>query len=169
VNAFAELRVAKAEISRVMSILELCPGFDLDEQLKLSTLEGETSLYELVSQLLAENENDEGMVAGIKVQIDERKERKARFESRIEARRNAIISLMDCAQQRKLPLPEATVSVRTLGPRPKVTDEDALPDECCKFVRKPDMDAIEAALERGESVPGVVMSNGSSSLSIRRK
>jgi hypothetical protein len=66
-------------------------------------------------------------------------------------------------------LPEATVSVRTLGPRPKVVDEDALPDTLCKFVRKPDMKAIEDALERGESIPGVVMTNGGASLTVRRK
>jgi hypothetical protein len=170
-NTHVAVKVAKAEISRVLSILELCPGFDLDEQLKLSMLEGETELNELVSSLLAENEDDEGMIAQIKAQIGVRKERIARLENRVEARRNAIISLMDSAQLTKLPLPEATISLRTLLPRPKIADADALPD---KFVTqvvtlKADMKAIEEALERGETVPGVVMSNGGASLTVRRK
>jgi hypothetical protein len=50
-----------------------------------------------------------------------------------------------------------------------VSIEEALPDQFCKFVRKPDMKLIEDALERGESVPGVVMSNGGASLTVRRK
>lgn len=168
-NSPAQIRVAKAAIQRALSILELCPGLDLDEQLKLSTLEGETDLYELVSQLLAESENDEGMIEAVKAQIAVRRERISRLESRIEARKNAIVSLMDYAQLTKLPLPEATVSVRTLGPGPKVADENELPDAFCKFTRKPNMAAINQAVERGETVPGVVMSNGGTSLAVRRK
>jgi hypothetical protein len=171
VNQFATIRVAKADISRCLSILELCPGLDLDEQLKLSTLEGETELTEIVSALLAENEDDEGMIEGIKAQLTARKERKERFENRIEARKKAIASLMDCAALTKLPLPEATVSLRTLPSRVKIADEDALPTAFKKAVTEmvPDRDAIDAALERGETVPGVVMTNGGSSLSVRRK
>ena len=168
-NAPAQIKLTKAHIARAMAILELCPELDLDEQLKLSTLEGETDLYELVSQLLAENEDDEGFIEQIKAQIAVRRDRISRLEQRVETRRNAIISLMDCAQITKLPLPEATVSVRTLGPRAKVIDEDALPEHFCKLIRKPDMATINEAVECGQSVPGVVMSNGSASLTVRRK
>jgi hypothetical protein len=168
-NAHLEIRVAKAEISRVLSILALTPGLDADEQFKISCLEGETELNEVVSALLAEIEDDEGTIEAIKAQIDQRKERKARFEQRIEARRNAIVSLMDCARLTKLPLPEATVSVRTLQPSPKVVDEDAVPDHLCKTVTKPDMGMIREAIDSGETVPGVVMSNGGASLTVRRK
>lgn len=169
-NAHAQIRVAKGEISRVLSILALTPGLDLDEQLKLSTLEGETELNEIVSQLLADNEADEGDVAALETQIDVRKERKDRFKHRIESRKAAIASLMDCARITKLPLPEATVSLRTLQPAPKVIDEDALPDEFVKLVRKPDTQAIKAAFEEGKPLPpGVILSNGGASLTIRRK
>jgi hypothetical protein len=168
---YVAIKLAKAEIGRVLSILALCPGLEMDDQLKLSTLEGETELNEIVSALLAENEDDEAQIEGIKVQIDQRKERKARFEARIEARKNAISSLMDCARITKLPLPEATVSLRTLAPRPKVVDAAMLPAAFTieEVVRKPDTDAIEEALMHGASIPGVVMTNGGSSLSVRRK
>jgi hypothetical protein len=168
-NHHVALKTAKVDIRRALAILELCPDLDLDEQLKLSTLEGETELNEIVSALLAESEDDEGMIEQIKIQIADRRDRIARFERRIETRKNAIVSLMDTARITKLPLPEATVSVRTLGPRPKVSIEEAVPDAFCKFVRKPDMEAIKAAMERGEQIPGVVMTNGGASLSVRRK
>lgn len=168
-NAHVAIKVAKVDIQRALAILELCPGIELDEQLKLSTLEGETELCEIVSQLLAESEDDEGMIEAIKEQVAVRRERIARLENRIEARRNAIVSLMDCANLTKLPLPEATVSVRTLAPAPKVADADAVPQHLCKVTYKPDMGLIKEALECGEAVPGVVMSNGGTSLTVRRK
>jgi hypothetical protein len=169
VNRRVAIKTAKVDIRRALAILELCPDLELDEQLKLSTLEGETALTEIVSALLAENEEDEGSINQVKAQVKSRRERIARFERRIDARRNAIISLMDTAMLTKLPLPEATVTVRTLRPAPKVADEEALPDDYCKFVRKPDMEAIKQAIEGGLHVPGVVLSNGGASLTVRRK
>lgn len=168
-NQHLAIKTTKIDIRRALAILELCPDLELDEQLKLSTLEGETELNELVSLLLDENDDDEGMIEAVKGQIATKRERIARFDRRIEARKNAIVSLMDTAMLTKLALPEATVSVRTLGPRPKVSIEEAVPDAFCKFVRKPDMKLIEAGLERGESIPGVIMTNGGASLTVRRK
>lgn len=170
-NTHVAIKTAKVDIRRALAILELCPDLELDEQLKLSTLEGETELCEIVSTLLAENEDDEGNIAQVKAQIEVRRERIARFERRIETRKNAIVSLMDTAQTTKLPLPEATVSVRTLGPRVKVVDADALPSAFTieEIVRKPDRDAIEEAVIHGASIPGVVLTNGGASLTVRRK
>jgi hypothetical protein len=168
-NRHVAIKTTKVDIRRALAILELCPDLELDEQLKLSTLEGETELNEIVSLLLAENEDDEGNIDQIKAQIETRRERIARFERRIETRRNAIVSLMDTAMLTKLPLAEATVSLRTLKASPKVTDEEAVPDDYCKFVRKPDMEKIRAAFERGQPISGVTITNGGSSLSVRRK
>jgi hypothetical protein len=168
---YVAIKLAKTDIQRALSILELCPGLDLDEQLKLSTLEGESDLNEIVSALLAENEDDEGMIEAIKGQITVRRERIGRLENRIDARKRAITSLMDCARITKLPLPEATVSLRTLAPRPKVVDAAMLPAAFTieETIRKPDNDAIEEAMNHGADIPGVVMTNGGSSLSVRRK
>lgn len=169
-NQMAEIRIAKAQISGVLEALAHFLSDD-DEALKLDMLEGETSLNEIVSRLLADNEDDEGLIAALDAQVDIRAARKERVGNRIEARKKAIASLMDCAQITKLPLPEATLSLRTLQPRPKVVDPDALPSGFVKIVevRKPDLDAIKAAIEDGATIPGVVMTNGSSSLTVRRK
>jgi hypothetical protein len=166
---YVAVKTAKVDIRRALAILELCPDLELDEQLKLSTLEGETELNEIVSLLLAENEDDEGNIQQVKEQIEKRRERIARFERRIDTRKNAIVSLMDTAQITKLPLPEATVTLRTLRPSPKVADEEALPEAYTRIIRKPDMDAIKAAFEQGIPIPGVVITNGGASLSVRRK
>lgn len=165
------IRVAKTEIQRILSVLALTPGLELDEQLKLSMLEGETELFEVVRALLNENEEDEGNIAQLDKQADARALRIERAKARIEARKRAIASLMDSAGETKLKLPEATLSLRTLKARPKVIDPELLPDGFYSTVttRKPDHDAIQAAFERGQPIPGVTIANGGSSLSVRRK
>lgn len=170
-NVHLKTKLAKTDIQRALAILELCPGLELDEQLKLSTLEGETDLFEVVSLLLAANEDDEGTIGALDAQVDARAIRIERAKARIETRKKAIISLMDCAQERTLRLPEATLSIRTLFPKPKVNDPDQLPDDfvTIETVRKPNKEAIEAAVENGCTIPGVVMTNGGASLTVRRK
>lgn len=168
-NQFVQIRVAKAQIGDVLEALahHLDEG---DEALKLDMLEGETVFQDVVSRLLAENEDDEGVIAALDAQIDVRAARKERMQSRIDARKKAISSLMDTAQITKLPLPEATLSLRTLAPKPIIT-VDELPDEfvTVETVRKPNREAIKEAVESGETIPGVIMSNGGSSLTVRRK
>lgn len=170
-NQHVEIKLAKAQIGNVLEALNHFLSDD-DEALKLDMLEGETSLNEIVSRLLADNEDDEGIIAALDAQIDIRAERKQRLQRRIEGRKTAIGSLMDCACITKLPLPEATLSLRTLQTRPKVVDVNLLPIGFYsdKVVRQADMDAIKEAIEAGHPIPsGVVMTNGGSSLTVRRK
>lgn len=139
-----------------------------DERAYLDTLEGETDLYEWVRRLLDRIEDDEGDQAKLAEQISDRTLRKNRAAERVKASRTAIQALLDCAKLDKLTLPEATVSVRDVAPKPIIVDEAAIPDEFCRTVKKPDMALIKAGMESGE-VPGVSRDNGGITLTIRRK
>lgn len=141
-------------------------GMDDDERLLLDTLEGETDLYELASRLLGGIEADDGDAKQLAEQIDNRRTRQARCKARVEARREALGALMECAGVDKLTLPEATVSRRTVAPKLVVTDESAIPDDLCTFTRKPDLAAIKAATD---PVPGTALDNGGTSITVRRK
>lgn len=141
-------------------------GADDDERLLLDTLEGETDLFELSKRLLDGIERDEGDVNALAVQIEDRRARQARAKARVEARREAIGALMECAGVDKLQLPEATVSWRRTAPKLIVTDEAAIPDALCTFTRKPNMAAIKAA---ADPVPGTTLDNGGTSITVRRK
>lgn len=140
-----------------------------DERAYLDTLEGETDLYEWASRLLDRIEDDEGNKAKLAEQISDRQARKARADSRIEANRQALMALLDCARLDKLTLPEATISVRSVPPKPFVADEAAVPDDYCRTSRKPDMAAIKAGVEAGAVIEGVSFDNGGQSITIRRK
>jgi hypothetical protein len=165
-----DIKIAKNQIASVMDRLNHELGGD-DEQLVIDCLEGETPLFDIARQLLDANADDEGLIASIDQRIADINIRKDRAKLRIERRKSALISLMDIAAIKKLPLPEATVSLRTLLGRAKVIDPDLLPDAFVKVseVRKPDMDAINTAVENGAQIPGVIKTNGSASLSVRRK
>ena len=161
------LDLTKIQVAAVAAMLhdELAE----DERAYLDTLEGETDLYEWVRRLLERIEQDEGDQAVLAEQIGDRTVRKNRAAERVKASRSAIQALLECAKLDKLVLPEATVSVRDVPPKPIVTDETAVPDELCKFTRRPDMAAIKAGVEAGADIPGVSFDNGGISLTIRRK
>lgn len=156
--------LTRAQVSAV--VLMLRDQFEDDEQLLLDTLEGETDLFECARKLLDGIEADEGDKSVLAEQIEARQARKSRADARITARREALAALMEAGGLDKLPLPEATVSLRKVAPKPVVTDADALPDAFCTFVRKPNLSAIKGA----ETLPpGCALDNGGVSLTVRRK
>lgn len=158
--------LTKIQVQAVAAMLGDNPAFDEDEKLRLDMMEGETDLFEIVKRMLDSMEQDEGDKAILAEQMDSRKVRRDRCDARIKARREAIAALMECAGLDKLPLPEATLSLRKLAPKAIVTDVDALPDDYVTFVRKPNLAAIKDA----EMLPeGCALDNGGTSLTIRRK
>lgn len=140
--------------------------FEEDERGWLDLLEGETDLFELARRLLNRIESDEGDKAILAEQMEARKIRRDRCDTRIKAQREALAALMECAGLDKLTLPEATVSIRKLAPKAIVTNVDELPDEFCTFTKKPNLAAIK---EAEELPPGTTLDNGGTSLSFRRK
>ena len=157
--------LAQSQIAAVAAML----ANDDDDQLKLDTLEGETDLFEISRRILNRIEEDEGAVSVLSEQISDRQARKQQAQRRIERRREALMALMECGKLDKLPLPEATLSVRKVAPKAVVTDEAAVPDDYCKTIRRPDMAAIKAGVEAGRAIPGIALDNGGASLTIRRK
>jgi hypothetical protein len=159
----------RADLTRIQVeavMRHLADQFEEDERLHLDTLEAETDLFEITARLLDGMERDEGDKAILAEQMDSRKVRRDRCDARIKARREAIAALMECAGLDKLPLPEATLTLRKLAPKAVVTDPDALPDQFCTFTRKPNL----AAIKEAETLPtGVSLDNGGISLTVRRK
>ena len=139
-----------------------------DDEAWLLALESETNVEELLTQIVRQIEDTKALVIGTKDRFEELKERKARFENRVETLRTLAFKLMEAAGLPKLELPEATLSIRSVPPSVMITDEEKLPDIACKFERKPDKAKIKELLASGW-VAGATMSNGSKSLSIRIK
>lgn len=148
----------------------LADAYGDDDQLLADTLEGETDLYELVGRLLDGIERDEGDIAALKSQIDDRNIRKARCEGRIKARREAIAALMEAGRVETLKLPEATVSRRLTTPKLVVATPEAVPDEYTAIKRVPNKAAIDAAFTVDGELPNwLTVDPARPSITVRRK
>jgi hypothetical protein len=147
----------------------LYPELADDVQLLADTLEGETDLHYVLVNLVREQREAGAYADAIRAQEKELAERRGRFERRRDMHRSLMLSLLQTAGLPKVVLPEATLSVTNVAPKPIVDDEASVPDELCNFNRWPNMSAIKAAVKAGERVPGVHMSNGGTTLTIRIK
>jgi Siphovirus Gp157 len=165
-NIHANVQFLQNQIS---DLLLQYPELADDEDFRADVFEGETALEYVLTKLVAMSRDASTMADAIKLRMGDLSERKARFDRKEEAARKLIMSVMERADLSKLQLVEATLSMRQLPPSPIVTDETVLPDNCVRIERKPDMKAIKAEIDGGRDVPGVAMSNGKPSLTIRVK
>lgn len=139
-----------------------------DEEAWLLSLESETDMNSLLTQIIRRIEDSKALVIGTKDRAEELAARRKRFEDRIESLRDLAFKIMDAADIAKLELPEVTLSIRNVAPSVVITDESSLPDIACKFERKPDKTKIKELLATG-LVAGAAMTNGGKTLSIRIK
>ena len=161
--------IQEARLS-VTALLADFPELADDEQLRADAIEGETELFDVIRRLVIEAKTAAGKAEGVKITVKEMSERKARLEHQEERIRALILSLMQMAGLRKLPLPEATLTVSNKKPQPLKPDSAlGLPAEFIRttITHVPDMLAIHAAYKEGRTVPGIAMSNGGSVLTIR--
>lgn len=132
-------------------------------------IEGETSLIEIVAALAAADGEDDAIIEGINIYQKKLTDRKSRIEIRKDIRRALIASAMDLAELKKLETPAGTISLKAVAPKAIVNDESAIPSEY--FETPPprlNKTALTAALKEGRDILGATLSNGGSTIQIRR-
>ncbi len=144
-----------------------------DPELVANTIEGETSFHEAVNAVLDRIDLKEVVVAGLKVKIAEFGDRLAATEKAIEFDRAAIEQALIAAEQEKIALPTATVFLSKRKPSLVVENEADIPSEFFVAPEPPaprlDKKALTEAISGGRQIPGATLSNGTVSLSVRRK
>src|SRR6266849_3570728 len=85
---------------------------DADEETLRDTLEGLSSLPEMLACVLRSYLEDIALTAALGIRISDMEERIARFEQRAEKKRALITTVMERADLKKLAEPDFTVSVR---------------------------------------------------------
>ena len=143
------------------------PELAEDEILRADMLEGQTDLHKALSTFVRLIGEAQGNIDGLAAYVTTLQSRATRFERRIEAIRGLIFKLLTIADLKKVPLPEATLSVRRVPGHVIITDEGQLDEDFFRVKREPDKKAIKEALEVGINVRGAEMSNGGETLSIR--
>ncbi len=143
---------------------------DLDDEALFDTLEGATNLKEAVGELIRSALSDEALEAGLKLRIDEMKERLARFQATAQSKRTFALQVMEETGLEKLVEPDFTVSVRAGPCSLVVVDEQQIPEDYWR-PQPPRLDRKAAldAIARGQQVPGATLSNARVVLSVRRK
>lgn len=156
-------------VREISDLIAVYPELEEDETLRADTLEGATDINAILGKLVQEREAAYGMADGIKVPVDDLRQRKARLERRGDGYGEAIEKIMNAAGLSKVTLPNATLSITNAAPPVTISDEAAIPDRFIRTKREIDKTAINAAVKAGEEIPGVVIGNASTRLTVRVK
>ena len=152
--------------TKVQDLFRRFPELSDDASLCADVLEGETDFHSVVDRLVQETRALKSECEGLKEAAAELVARAGGKAERIEAIRGTILGLMEMAGLEKLKTKSASVSVQAVRPSIVITDETLVPKSMMKVKREPNKSAIKAALDGGATVPGAMLSNGSTTIRI---
>lgn len=155
--------------TQIQALIAAYPELEEDSTLLADMLDGETDLHRVLEKLLNERREAETMATAVKDREADLTERRKRFERKADGVKKIMLQLMEAAQQDKVTLTEATLSITKPRTSVQVLDVDALPQGFFRNERKPLTTEIKAALEAGDKVPGAELVLGSSGLMVRTK
>lgn len=162
-----QAEVAKSLLAHLKEI-----GADDDADLVSDSIEGETGLVEAIDAALAEIDECEILITGLKAKETSFEGRRKQIENRAERIRAAIEQAMLITEQFSMKLPSATLSLAKRAPALVILNEADIPADYWVEQERPapnlDKKALAAAVLAG-NVPGASLDNGSLSLTVRRK
>jgi Siphovirus Gp157 len=142
----------------------------IDEETLRDTLEGISSLPEVLAEVVRSYLDDLTIAAALGMRIQEMQGRLSRIEVRIDKKRSLITSAMERADIKKLDQPDFTASLRAVPAGLVVADETLIPSDYWRpQLPKLDKRGLLAALNGGGAVPGAALGNGGTTLSVRTK
>ncbi|MGH0280785.1 siphovirus Gp157 family protein [Sinorhizobium meliloti] len=149
-------------------------GVDDDAELVADAIEGETNLTEAIEAAVAEIDECDVLVTGLKAKEAEFEARRKAIEKRAERIRALIEQAMLATDQLSMKLPTATLSLTKRAAALIVTDEADIPAKYWVEQPRPapklDKKALTADLREAKAaIPGATLDNGSFSLTVRRK
>lgn len=142
-------REAQAAAILVEQIKDVAGG---DEDFIRDTIEGETSLLELLSAMAASVQGDEAIIEGIKGLLAEWSGRRDRIAKRVDMKRALMANAMEIAGITKHEAPACTITVKAVSPKAIITQEADIPSRFYKpQPPKLDKSAVLAALKEREA------------------
>jgi len=143
---------------------------DADSETIRDTLEGITSLHELIAAVIRSALLDEALKQGLKIRLNDMKERMSRLELRSAKKRQLALEAMSEAELKKLEQSDFTASARSGVPGLVVLLEDEIPDDYwIPQQAKLDRQLLLTNLKRGASIAGAELGNPKPTLSVRTK
>ncbi len=143
---------------------------DADDETLRDTLEGMTSLTEMLAEVLRSQLEDQAFASALRARMADMQERLSRLDERARKKRELVTSVMEQADLKKLMEPDFTVSLRPSRPPLTIIDEEAIPGDFWKpQAAKLDRQGLISALGAGRDIPGAVLGNPPMTISVRTK
>lgn len=143
---------------------------DIDEETLTDTLDGESSLHEILAAVVRSVLDDEAMATGLERRLEDMKARLDRLEARAKRKRALVLRVLTEAEIVKLVESDFTVSVRMGSPNLVVVAEDLIPARYWKpQPPKLDRKAVAADLKTGVTIDGAKLALAERHLSIRTR
>ncbi|MDJ0514386.1 MAG: siphovirus Gp157 family protein [Methyloceanibacter sp.] len=166
------IRPLDPEVGRYIVLRErLVEAFPrIDDETLHDTLEGITTLEELIAETVRSALLDEAFRAGLNRRLEDLKERGARLERRAALKRQYALVAMRESGLKKLEQSDFTASVRAGVPALVVEAESEIPDDF--WVPQParlSRSDVLKALKKGDEVPGAYLRDPQPTLSVRTK
>ena len=166
--AMSERELTK-EIAAAQALKQSLVALGADEETLRDTIEGGTSLHEMIAAVFRDLTECEIMENGLSSVIDQMIRRRDAVINRKERLRACIEHAMAVGEIKTLTLPEATITLKAVPPKLTIQEECDIPAEYWVPVApRLDKKALTSALKSGASVPGAALDNGGITLQIRR-
>jgi len=142
----------------------------IDDETLSDTLEGLSTLPEALAAVTRSYLDDLTLSSALGLRIQEMQTRLARIEQRADRKRGLVSYVMTRTEIKKLEQPDFTVSVRATPRQLVIQDEKAIP-EAFWVPQAPRLDRrrLSAALAADSSIPGAILDNGGTTISVRTK
>lgn len=153
-------------IAKIRTVAELLPEDDPD---KAEMLETEGDYATLMDKYLSMCNERAALADACKRLAEMYRERGTAMERKCTHLRGFMEALMGAADETKYTGAAGTVSLRRVPPKPFVIEETLVPEEFWRVKREINKTAINEAVKAGQTVPGVGMDNGGTSITVRMK
>ncbi len=142
----------------------------IDDETLTDTLEGLSTLPEALAAVTRSYLDDLTLASALGLRIQDMQSRLARIEQRADRKRGLVSYVMGRTEIKKLEQPEFTVSVRAT-PRQLVIQDEKLIPEAFWVPQLPKLDRrrLSTALAADPSIPGAILDNGGTTISVRTK
>ncbi len=141
--------------------------FGDDDEIINTAVEGETGLHEALSSALTRLAEIDALNVSIGTMLSSLQQRRDRLSKQADGIRTAMCMAMEMGAIKKLELPLATVSLRSVAPAVEITDESAIPSVYWK-PQPPKLDKRELLKALKEyDLPGACLTPPSTIISVR--
>jgi hypothetical protein len=142
----------------------------IDDETLTDSLEGLSTLPEALAAVTRSYLDDLTLASALGLRIEDMQKRLARIEQRADRKRGLVAYVMGRTEIKKLEQPDFTVSVRAT-PRQLVIQDEKLIPEAFWIAQPPKLDRrrLGAAVAADPTIPGAILDNGGTTISVRTK